>query len=303
MAEERLIDDDKDRKYKIRINEDGEEELVIDDTAEEDEEADIPVFEVPVYDEDDEEAAVLTPEQLAERERIKREEEAARAEKVSALCAKARQRIEEGDFEAAKYVLSQAEEISTESGEVYYLKLKTLTRNMTEFTSLEECAEAADGVKEYSDASCKADLKALSSGLEKLIAQTQQATDALAEENQSKKEERREAFLQQKKTTLMGLLLTAIPFAVLLIMTIVFGSMMFSKENGSFIVATIVSGALAFISLICTLVAANKFWSADKKVRLNERDSSTKLGREYLETKTHLDLLKRIYTALDDDLS
>ena len=29
MAEERLIDEDKDRKYRLRINEDGEEELVI----------------------------------------------------------------------------------------------------------------------------------------------------------------------------------------------------------------------------------------------------------------------------------
>ena len=35
MAEERLIDDDKDKKYKIRKNADGEDELYIDDTEEE----------------------------------------------------------------------------------------------------------------------------------------------------------------------------------------------------------------------------------------------------------------------------
>ena len=29
MAEERIIDDDKDKKYRIRINEDGEEELEV----------------------------------------------------------------------------------------------------------------------------------------------------------------------------------------------------------------------------------------------------------------------------------
>ena len=34
MAEERLIDDDKDKKYKIRKNADGEDELYIDDTEE-----------------------------------------------------------------------------------------------------------------------------------------------------------------------------------------------------------------------------------------------------------------------------
>lgn len=299
MAEERLIDDDKDRKYKIRINEDGEEELVIDDTAGEDEESDIPVFEVPVYYEDDEEAAVLTPEQLLERERLKREEEEARAERVNSLCAKAREKLEEGDFEAAKYALSQAEELTEENGEVYCLKLRTLTRGFTDYTSLEDCAEAADGVKEYADAESKAELKAMSEGLEKLVSEAEEQTNKLAEENESKKEERRTVFAQEKTHTLVGFLLSSVPFAVLLIMTIVFGSMMFSKENGSFIIVTIVLGALAFIALICTLVAANKFWAAMRKVKLNERDTSTKLGREYLESKTRSELLNRIYTALN----
>ena len=36
MAEERFIDDDKNRKYRIRINEAGEEELEIIDSGEED---------------------------------------------------------------------------------------------------------------------------------------------------------------------------------------------------------------------------------------------------------------------------
>ena len=37
MAEERFIDDDKDRKYRIRINEAGEEELEILENPEEEE--------------------------------------------------------------------------------------------------------------------------------------------------------------------------------------------------------------------------------------------------------------------------
>ena len=69
MAEERLIDEDKDRKYRIRINENGEEELVIIDTEEEEEE--IPEFSV-VTDEGEE----MSPEQKEEMEqlRIKRQE-------------------------------------------------------------------------------------------------------------------------------------------------------------------------------------------------------------------------------------
>ena len=55
MAEERLIDDDKDRKYKIRVNEDGEEELIIAPQTAAEEAAEID-FEVPDFDDDDEEA-------------------------------------------------------------------------------------------------------------------------------------------------------------------------------------------------------------------------------------------------------
>ena len=303
MEEERLIDDDKDRKYKIRINEDGEEELVIDDGADEDEESDIPVFEVPIYEEDDEEAAVLTPEQLLERERQKREEEQAIAERVSSFCAKAREKIAEGDYESAKYALSQAEELRDNDGEVYCLKLETLTRGFTDYTELEDSADAADGVKEYADAESRAKLKAKAAGLEKLMAEAQAQTDKLSEENESKKEERRAVFAQKRKSTLIGLLATAVPFVCLLIATIVFGSMMFAKQNGAYLIATIALGALSFVALICTLVAANKFWSAMRNVKLNERDTSTKLGREYLESKTRSEQLNRIYTALNDDIS
>ena len=38
MAEERLIDDDKDKKYKIRKNEKGEDELYLSEESEEGEE-------------------------------------------------------------------------------------------------------------------------------------------------------------------------------------------------------------------------------------------------------------------------
>ena len=82
MAEERLIDDDKDRKYKIRKNADGEDELYIDDTPDEEDDVIMPVFAVPYDDEDDDEAVSLTPEQFAERERIKQEEREAREKRL-----------------------------------------------------------------------------------------------------------------------------------------------------------------------------------------------------------------------------
>ena len=117
-----------------------------------------------MYSEDDEEAAVLTPEQLAERERIKKEEEKARENKLNTALEKARLQLEGNDFEAALYTLNKVEDIAEKNGEYYVLKLKTLTRNFTDFLSLEKSAEAAEGVKAYADAEAKAQLNSLAEG-------------------------------------------------------------------------------------------------------------------------------------------
>ncbi|MDE6868223.1 MAG: hypothetical protein K2J83_03665, partial [Clostridia bacterium] len=215
MAEERLIDDDKDRKYKIRKNADGEEELVIDEGGEEDE-VEIPVFEVPYAEEDDEEAAVLTPEQYAERERIKREEEAARAKKAEQLLAEAKQKLASGDMEGAQYDLSRAEEF-LKNGEVYCLMLKAYTRNFHDYTALEYAKKAADGVKTYASDEQKADLKKCGKGLKDKIAEVKSATDGLCAQNEEKKTERREFFAAEKKRAQNLFIGAIVPFAALVI--------------------------------------------------------------------------------------
>ncbi len=296
MAEERLIDDDKDRKYRIRVNENGEEELEIIDPDDVDEE---PVFDMPDYEEDDEEAAILTPEQLAERERIKAEEERARAEKLSAFLNSAREKLSEGDYEGANYAVTQAEEYGKTSGELFCLKLKVLTRDLTEFLNLEECAEAADGVKEYADETLKEEFKGKTGKLEGLISDAEAQTEALREKNEAGKDERRETFASSKKRAFIALLCTLVPFTALLIVTLVFTTFMFADANGVYLVATIVLAALSVIMFIATVVTSKKFWSAARDVKLNEKDTSTKLGREYLENKTQYELLKRIYSAFE----
>lgn len=304
MAEERLIDEDKDRKYKIRINEDGEEELVLVEQGEEEEEdSDIPVFDIPVYEEDDEEAAVLTPEQLAERDRLKEEAEKRREETANAYIKSARQKLDEGDFASALDSVTKAEELEPNNGEVYCLALKTLTRNFTEYNLLEDGAKAADGVRDFANEQQKAELRALASGLKQKISDAEITVSELGKENEAKKAERREAFAIKKTHDLITLILASVSFAMMLIVTIVFSTMMFAAENGAFLIATIVTGALTLIAFICTLIAANRFWTAQRHVVLNEKDASTQLGRDYVKNKTELELLKRIYNSFNDDLS
>ncbi len=302
MAEERLIDDDKDRKYKIRKNADGEDELVIDEGEEEaEEESDIPVFEVPVTESDDEDAAVLTPEQFAERKRLQEEEEKKRAEKRAAHLSLAREKISSGDFEAALYEANIAEEISPDDGEVYCVKLMAVTRNFTDFSSLENCVSVADGVREYADEKQRSEIQPFASSkkFKEKINETKDKAEKLKKENEEKKAERREVFAEKKKRALKFFVCAAVPFAVLAILAIVFASMIFSAENGTYLILTIVFAALTFIALVFVLITSHKFWDASRNCKLNEKDSSTKLGREYLETQAVLDKLNKIYSLFD----
>ena len=221
MAEERLIDDDKDRKYKIIINENGEEELVI---IPSEEEAEVPAFDLYGYDEEEN----LTAEQAAEREYVKAEEEKLRAERTAELMQTARERLAEEQFEEARYALYQAEDLSGGNGEVYYLKLRILSRNLQSFVDLEKCALAADGVKEQSTEEQKKELLSLSGKLEEKINSTKQKAERLSAENEQGKAERRGTFLKLRTKWLANLLLFFVPLVVFLVLTAVFGFKIFT---------------------------------------------------------------------------
>lgn len=297
MAEERLIDDDKDRKYKIRKNADGEDELIVDDTPDEDE-TDIPVFAVPEAD-DDEEAAVLTPEQFAERQRQREEEERLLNEKIALSVAEARQKLAVGNYEGALFAVNNAAELKSDDGEINCLKLAVLTRNFTDFTAVNDCSEAADGVREYASAEMKAELSKRACGLKKRIAEVKTQAEELKTENEAKKAERREVFAASRKKETIKLVSAGVPFLVLLILAISFASVIFSMENGTFVVLTIVFSALAVIAFVVSVVMLHGFWVAWRNYSLNEKDKSTKLGRRYLEVKNELDKLNNIDSALE----
>lgn len=293
MAEERLIDDDKDRKYKIIINEKGEEELVIVPSAEEEE---APAFDLYGYDEEEN----LTAEQAAERDYVKAEEARLRAERTAELMEAAREKLAAEEFEEARYALYQAEDLSGGNGEVYYLKLRILSRNLQSFVDLEKCALAADGVKEQSDEEQKKVLLSLSETLKDKINSTKEKAEKLSAENERGKDERRDTFLKLRTKWLVNLLLFLVPFIVFLVLTAVYGFRIYSEQNSAILVATIIFSVLAAVGLFGTIISANRFWDAARNVKLNEKDTSTKLGREYLETQREYELLTRIYSSFSE---
>ncbi|MBD5583686.1 MAG: YrzE family protein [Clostridia bacterium] len=294
MAEERLIDDDKDRKYKIRKNADGEDELVIDDTPEEESEEEELGFEVPEFDEDDEELAVMTPEQLAEQRRLKEEAELRRKEEIKNTAKRARQLIADGKYEDANYILSAVEGPTGDDAEVSALKLIAITREFTDYTDAEDGLFAVQSLKTGITEELREELTPYLEGVNAVRAHLKEEVDALSAENEGKKDERRVRFKSRKKNSLIAFLITGIPLVVFAVLAIYYSTIMYAEKDGSNITLFIVFVSLAGVFLIASLITARRLWQSANLLKLNENNSSTKLGRQLEDKKSQLEFVEKI---------
>ncbi|MDE7168166.1 MAG: hypothetical protein K2O28_04880 [Clostridia bacterium] len=293
MAEERLIDDDKDRKYKIIKNADGEDELVIDDTPDEAEPEDELGFEVPELDSDDEEAAVMTPEQLAAREKQREEEEAARKGKLKTIAERALSFLDEKKYEEAGYALAEADELG-DDGEIYALKLRTVTRDFTDFTNTEDGAEAANGVKNFTAKETVANLAYALPSLKAKAEELKAEAEALDKENEEKKSERRVVFKKKRNNSLIFFAATAVPLIVFAALAIYYGTHLTAVKGGANIPLFIAFVSIAGVLFIGAVIAAKFLWKNSNNLKLNEKNSATKLGRKLEEKKAELSLVESI---------
>ena len=295
MAEERLIDDDlnKDKKYRIRKNADGEDELYIDDSVQEEiEEFEAVSFDVPEFAEGEDE---LTPEQRA----IAEQEKKSRAERIrgalSVNLEKSQGKLLDEDFDGALESAEAAIQIDPTSGAAWSLKLKSLTKNFTDFERIDDCMEAASNIAQFCSHNQKSELSEQASPLESKIMQLEEQAAVLHVEVEEKKSERREKFLEDRKKSVKWFCLTGVPFVAFLIVAIAFASIMFARKDGVNIVVTIVFAALAAIFFIATLFTSHRMWEAMKKLSLNEKNKSTQLGRDY---EKLLSDIKKLNTVL-----
>lgn len=302
MAEERFIDDDKDRKYRIRINENGEEELEIigPDEDGEAEEAYETGLEVPEFEEDDEEATTMTPEQLY-LVRKKREEECAAAEaKAVELVEKARELLADGQEEYALTTLDSAQSEYEELGDIYPLKLTLLSKNFTDFSRLDELEDISFRLQNNSsDKDRKLIADNYFSVVQNELKAQEEKNEALKAENEGKKVERRARFKTARKKSLIRFICAVIPFVVLLCAAIGFSTIMFTDRGGTYLIVTIVLFALAAVALLVSIIFARPLARDARRVRVNERDSSTALGRSYLEGVERAQKLWRLCNNID----
>lgn len=290
MAEERLIDDDKDKKYRIRKNADGEDELYIDDSGEE------KIEEVTfVVEEDAQDMQSDYDYRYAQTE----DEDAQKIEKVNKYIQCARKDCEEGRFATAADYLEKAIELDEENGEVYALELIIYTRNFTDYSSVKEAAGYSSELKKYTSAETKQGLFAKAeTALEENINRLQKTVETLSQENQSQKAVRAKKFVADRNRF-------AIVFSIALAMFFALGGLSFycylnvhTVKTNAYLVATIVLMVVAIIVLIISGIVLSKLITACRRVRLNNKDTSTELGRKMLANRADLEAFTAIYEAL-----
>lgn len=299
MAEERLIDADKDKKYKIRKNADGEDELYIEGDEIIEEEVDELEFAMPDDDHDDEEMADLTPEQAAALLKEREEQERKTKAEKERLCAILDETKQNEDWDGAARACDSLLNLDADTDWAYGEKLVALTCNFNDYSLEKDITDTAKCVENYATDEQKSQIAELAG--EKFaqeLATTQEQTAKLKAELDQKRQERLPAFKKSAISTGIFFGISLALFVTALVLALHFYGIMFADQNGTNIIYTIVFGALTLIFFVVLLIATRKFCDATRLIYLNNKDNSTALGREYVASKSKLATLIAIKNAI-----
>lgn len=299
MAEERLIDTDKDKKYRIKVNENGEEELVVEEGAE-DEEAAIEevMFAVPDEVAQGEEGG-LTDEELEEKRKREEQERAERQQKVDELLAKAKSESLLYRYATALEYIEKAEELDGENGEAQALKLTAYTRNFSDYSQIIPATEVVDKFKAYTSDERKAQLlQTAQPAIDEEIAKLRATVSAMNKENEEKKAERAVRFNRDRNIATGVFCALFAVFAVCAGLACYFATIIYTISTNDYLIATCVLGGAAFVALIAVAFAARYLNVTCRRVRLNKKNTTTQLGRDLLSEQAKLKALVAVYSAL-----
>lgn len=302
--EERIVDEEIGRKIKVKKLQDGGRDVVEDLPEDEvqqpvdgeettDEEV---TFEIPEMDEDDEEMACLSPEEAAALRKKKMEEAAARKAEYEQKVAEGESLLAAGDFAAAEGVFEKAlylDDVATDAS-VGYWRAKT-----EDFANpdalIDEYVEPGYENLEYDLGYEAVEMikKEYGHAFKRRYDELTEEEMPLAEEVYAAQERRRAILKPRKKKSLIAFAVSAIPFLVALALTIVFGLKNFTVRENSFILPTIIAGAVSVVTFIVFGVFTNRFINACRMCRENERVSATDDGARLEEIAEYKDLYSK----------
>lgn len=298
MAEERLIDTDKDKKYRIKVNENGEEELVVEGGEAEQAEIEEVMFAAPeeVVESDD---SLLTPEEIEQRRRREEEERAERQRKTEELLAKARSESLLYRYATALEYIEKAEELDGENGEAQALKLVAYTRNFTDYSQIVPAAANVEKLVEYTSHERKEELlKVAQPSLEGEIARLRTTVSAMNKENEEKKAERAVRFNRDRNIAIGIFCALAAVLIVFAALTGYYATLIYTVPTNKYLTVTCVLAGAALIALFAVAFAARQLNITCRRVRLNKRNTTTQLGRDLLTEQAKLRALVTVYSAL-----
>ena len=296
MAEERLIDTDKDKKYRIRKNADGEDELYIDDTAEEEQVEEVSFFVDEEGLEEGGESSAASFEYNEERERKLKEQ---KAEQAAKLVESARRECENGRYATAVESLEKAIELDSANGEIYALEIVAYTRNFTDYSRIRDAKEYVGDLKKHTNGQTKKELFEKSSeSLLSNIKSLSRKVATLSEENEKQKEIRAKKFIADRNRAKTLISVSLALFAVFFGLSTYFFLNIHSIQTNTNLILAIVFTSLEFITLVFTAFILRQLLTACRRVRLNKKNTATKLGREMLANQEDLDAFNAIYNAL-----
>ena len=303
--EERIIDDEYGRGVRLKKTKDGYVD-VTDELAER-ENAELPqeddgeeiAFEFPEFaiDEDDEELATLTPEEAKELLRRREEEAKARQAEYEKDCQDGEELLATGSYHAAELKFEKAlmlDDIAIRAT-VGYWRAKTADFTDPDVLADEYAEEGTDALEHDLGTQALQIIKQdYQSVFENRVKKLQEEEKPLSQTVEEKREKRRVILHERLKHSTLAACLWSIPALLFLVLSIIFGVKNFSTKGDEFVVWTIVSIALFFVSLIVEAFKANKAINDRRMYRANNRLRSTEEGKRLAELMAK----RKFYEAL-----
>ena len=304
--EERIIDDEYGRGIRLKKTENGfvdvTDELAAHTDGDEEQTADEVSFEFPVFDdEDDEDLATLTPEEAIALRKKKEEAAAKRKADYEKACAEGETLLENGEFAKAEQKFEQAlqlDEVATRASIGYW---RAKTENFVKPDVLvDEYAEEGLESMEYDlgiDAvdEIRATYKSV---FEARLGELRAEEKPLAVIVEEKQNNRRAVLSARLRKSIILFAAVLIPTLTCMVLTAIFGAKIPTTRENTYILPTIILGAVSLVLFFLSVFFANKLANAARIYGKNERVSSSTEGKRLVTIQAYAELYEKLVAPL-----
>lgn len=297
--EERMLDEEYGRGVRLKKTKDGyvdaTDELADCEDGEETEE--IAFAFPPDENEDEEDFAELTAEEVAALKKRRAEEAAAKKAEYDRLCSEGDAFLASGSYKSAELKFERALRFDDEATDasVGYWRAKTADFTQPDVLAEEYANESIESL-EYDLGYAATDVirERYESVFQNRIDELTAEETPLKEKVESAQTRRRTILKARLKTRGWIFGVSAIPALLFLGLALFFGMRIFTTKGNDYIAPTIAFAAAFVVFFIVFAICSNRFLNGLRMYRKNERIEETEEGERLLEIQA----LKKIYEGL-----